>query len=81
KLRSHIIQLFKKSNQPINLDNVIGAYSFSNPPQPLEREQLKEILIELSSPLTGYLGRTADDRFYYLRELIVDQSQGFDYNS
>jgi hypothetical protein len=78
KLRSHIIQLFKKSNQPINLDNVIGAYSFSNPPQPLEREQLKEILIELSSPLTGYLGRTADDRFYYLRELIVDQSQGFD---
>jgi hypothetical protein len=81
KLRSHIIQLFKKSNQPINLDNVIGAYSFSNPPQPLEREQLKEILIELSSPLTGYLGRTADDRFYYLRELTVDQSQGFDYNS
>ncbi|CAD5961332.1 hypothetical protein NO976_03286 [Planktothrix agardhii] len=81
KLRSHIIQLFKKSNQPINLDNVIGAYSFSNPPQPLEREQLKEILIELSSPLTGYLGRTADDQFYYLRELIVDQSQGFDYNS
>ncbi|HAO10288.1 MAG TPA: DUF1802 domain-containing protein, partial [Planktothrix sp. UBA8407] len=80
KLRSHIIQLFKKSNQPINLDNVIGAYSFSNPPQPLEREQLKEILIELSSPLTGYLGRTPDDRFYFLRELIVDQTESFDYN-
>jgi Uncharacterized protein conserved in bacteria len=80
KLRSHIIQLFKKSNQPINLDNVIGAYSFSNPPQPLEREQLKEILIELSSPLTGYLGRTQDDRFYFLRELIVDQTESFDYN-
>jgi hypothetical protein len=80
ELRSHIIQLFKKSNQPINLDNVIGAFSFSNPPQPLEREQLKEILIELSSPLTGYLGRTADDRFYFLRELIVDQTESFDYN-
>ncbi|MFM6402931.1 MAG: DUF1802 domain-containing protein, partial [Planktothrix sp.] len=74
KLRSHIVQLFKKLNQPINLDNVIGAYSFSNPPQPLEPEQLKEILIELSSPLTGYLGRTEDDRFYFLRELIVDQT-------
>ncbi|MBE9144975.1 DUF1802 family protein [Planktothrix mougeotii LEGE 06226] len=74
KLRSHIVQLFKKLNQPINLDNVIGAYSFSNPPQPLEPEQLKEILIELSSPLTGYLGRTPDDRFYFLRELIVDQN-------
>ncbi|VXD19733.1 conserved hypothetical protein [Planktothrix serta PCC 8927] len=78
KLRSHIIQLFKQLNQPINLDNLIGAYSFSNPPQPLEREQLKEILIELSSPLTGYLGRTPDERFYFLRELIVDQSQSFD---
>jgi hypothetical protein len=37
---------------------------------------MHEILIELSSPLTGYLGRIKgsdwrSDRFYYLRDLSL----------
>lgn len=47
----------------------------SDPPKPLTPDQLKDILIELSSPLTGYLGRQkgedGSDRFYYLRDLPV----------
>lgn len=42
----------------------------------LTDDQVKEFLIELSSPLAGYLGRRKDDRgndrFYFLRDLIVD---------
>jgi hypothetical protein len=39
-------------------------------------QNLHSILIELSSPLTGYLGRIPganwqSDRFYYLRDLPV----------
>lgn len=43
----------------------------------LDNQTTHEILIELSSPLTGYLGRVSGtslvtDRFYFLRDLIVD---------
>jgi hypothetical protein len=62
KLRSHLIQLVKKQientgDENVGVDNLHGAYVYSNPPQPLKREEMHEILIELSSPLTGYLGR------------------------
>jgi hypothetical protein len=90
KLRSHIIQVVKNylNNAQMTeatVSGIHGTYYF-NPPQPLSQKQLHEILIELSSPLAGYLGRNIaddwrNDSFYYLRELIVDQSQGFDYNS
>ncbi len=81
KLRSHIVQLVKNFLQNTGLEqasveSLYGAYFGSNPPQPLKPEELHEILIELSSPLTGYLGRTkgndGSDRFYFLRELLVD---------
>ena len=82
KLRSHLIQLVKKQientgDENLGVDNLHGAYVYSNPPQPLKREEMHEILIELSSPLTGYVGRIkgADwrsDRFYFLRDLQVD---------
>jgi hypothetical protein len=82
KLRSHIVQLVKKyltntSMVDVSLDGLQGAYNFSNPPKNLEKEELKEILIELSSPLAGYLGRVEEngkkcDRFYYLRDLPCD---------
>lgn len=38
----------------------------------LSIEQVQEILIELSSPIAGYLGRVqGTDRFYFLRDLVV----------
>jgi hypothetical protein len=82
KLRSHLVQLVKKQientgDENVGVDNLQGAYVYSNPPQPLKREEMHEILIELSSPLTGYLGRIKGsdwqrDRFYFLRDLKVD---------
>ncbi|CAD0232684.1 conserved hypothetical protein [Planktothrix agardhii] len=90
QLRSHIIQVVKNylNNAQMTEATVSGIHGLycSNPPQPLPQKQLHEILVELSSPLAGYLGRNRaddwrNDSFYYLRELIVDQSQGFDYNS
>jgi hypothetical protein len=58
------------------VDALYGAYFGSNPPQPLQLREMHEILVELSSPLTGYLGRNKGsdwqrDRFYFLRDLTV----------
>ena len=81
KLRSHIVQLVKNYLEKTGFERVSvhalhGAYAISNPPQPLKPEALHEILVELSSPLTGYLGRNkgrdGSDRFYFLRDLQVD---------
>ncbi|AFZ16210.1 protein of unknown function (DUF1802) [Allocoleopsis franciscana PCC 7113] len=82
KLRSHIVQLVKTylentGNERVSVHSLHGAYAISNPPQPLKLEKLHEMLVELSSPLTGYLGRKEGDdwrrdRFYFLRELKVD---------
>jgi hypothetical protein len=78
KLRSHVVQLVKKhlertGDENVGVDTLHVAYIYSNQPQPLQPEQLREILIELSSPLTGYLGRNkgsdGSDRFYFLRDL------------
>jgi len=83
KLRSHIIQVVKKylNNAQVSEATVSGIHGSycANPPQPLSEWQLYEILIELSSPLAGYIGRKKaedwrNDRFYFLRELIVDQT-------
>ncbi|QYX33442.1 DUF1802 family protein [Sphaerospermopsis torques-reginae] len=81
KLRSHIIQLVKNYLQNAGIestgvDTLHGAYFGSHPPQPLKPEEMHEILIELSSPLTGYLGREKgndwkNDKFYYLRDLAI----------
>ncbi len=81
KLRAHVIQTVKRCLETFNsisvdLDSLSGAYHFSNPPQNLSKEELRDLLIELSSPLTGYLGRVKGDgrkgdRFYYLRDLPI----------
>ncbi|MBW4496988.1 MAG: DUF1802 family protein [Oscillatoria princeps RMCB-10] len=80
-LRSHLIGVVKKyqentGDEAVGVDTIYGAYN-SHPPQSLTREEMREILIELSSPLTGYLGRikgsdSQRDSFYFLRELPVD---------
>jgi hypothetical protein len=75
KLRSKIIQLVKQyDKQSINF--ILGVYSALNPLKPLTEREFYNILIELSSPLTGYLGREKcndnnwkNDRFYFLRDL------------
>ncbi|MBD1901790.1 DUF1802 family protein [Trichocoleus sp. DQ-A3] len=79
KLRSHLVGLVKKylentGSDTAGVDALHGAYIYSNPPQPLKTEEIHDILIELSSPLTGYLGRIKgsdwrSDRFYFLRDL------------
>ena len=81
KLRSQIVSLVstylssRKAND-VELKVLEGVF-FNNPhTQNLSIEELKEILIELSSPLVGYLGRVEEDgkkcdRFYYLRDLPI----------
>ncbi|HBL57278.1 MAG TPA: DUF1802 domain-containing protein [Cyanobacteria bacterium UBA8803] len=77
QLRSHIVRLVKNYLENANaesagVDALYAVYVVSSPPQPLTAQQLSYILIELSSPLTGYLGRNEDsDRFYFLRDLSV----------
>ena len=82
KLRSHVISILKKyhensGSEQASVDALSGAFSMSKPPKQLSREELHEILIELSSPLTGFLGRIKGDdwrrdRFYFLRDLLLD---------
>jgi hypothetical protein len=84
KLRSHIVLRLKKFLQDknagdIKFDVYYGIFCGSNPPQDLTERELHDILIELSSPLAGHLGRVKcsgswreawrGDRFYWLRDL------------
>jgi hypothetical protein len=79
KVRSHIISVLKKyvdsqSIKNIRVEQLHVALNLSQPPCPRQcsEEELYEILLELSSPLTGYLGRAKGDdwkvdQFYFLR--------------
>ncbi|RMH76562.1 MAG: DUF1802 family protein [Cyanobacteria bacterium J007] len=75
QVRSHLIKLVKNANRDVGIEYLNGAYDASNPPKLLgSLNELHEVLIELSSPLTGYLGRKKGetwqgDRFYFLRDL------------
>ncbi len=81
KVRSHIVSTLKtyleiRQEAETGIDKFSGFFYGSHPPQQLGDRELYDILIELSSPLTGYLGRTKgntwkDDRFYFLRDLMV----------
>ena len=84
EIRSHVIQSVKSLKE--DGDSLVSAstvrihFNTAFAPTLKERldtpEQAHSILIELSSPLTGYLGRTKcdtwrGDRFYFLRDLIM----------
>lgn len=80
KLRSYIVQVVKEEqyeDQQVSVTEIRSTYNakyVTDPKQKLNDSIVKEILIELSSPLAGYLGRVkgeggAGDRFYYLRDL------------
>ena len=81
-LRSHLVHLVKKhlentGDESVGVDALHGAYVHFKPPKPLQCEMMHEILLELSSPLTGYLGRIKGsdwrrDRFYFLHDLPTD---------
>ena len=77
-LRSQLIELVKNylektGFERASVDSLHGAFSAISSSK-LHPQEMHEILIELSSPLTGYLGRIKDkdwrsDRFYFLRDL------------
>jgi len=80
RLRSHIVNLVKNANRQIGIDYLSGVYDSSkyDHPKTLDEKELHEILIELSSPLVGYLGREKgndwkSDRFYFLRDLPTEK--------
>jgi hypothetical protein len=83
RLRSQLIKIVKNRLQITGVENagveaLHGAYYANpNPHQSLNLQEMHEILIELSSPLAGYLGRIKgdnwqSDRFYFLRDLPLD---------
>ncbi len=77
-LRSQLIELVKNylektGFKKASVDSLHGAFSAISSTK-LHPQEMHEILIELSSPLTGYLGRIKgndwrSDRFYFLRDL------------
>jgi hypothetical protein len=80
RVRSHLVQLIKKASTGIvGIEYLRGAYDASNPPKAIfNSQEFHETLIELSSPLAGYLGREKDsngkgDRFYFLRDLLIEK--------
>ena len=87
KLRSQIITVVKELSEQDNQTSKATFHSFTvtetrvhynathNPK--LNDEVVHDFLIELSSPLTGYLGRIKgsdwnSDRFYFLRDLPIN---------
>jgi hypothetical protein len=75
KLRSRIVQIVKEEqygDQYVSVTEIRSTYNAKYVTDAIQRLNdliVKEILIELSSPLAGYLGRDKGDRFYYLRDL------------
>jgi len=91
-LRSQIVQAVKECTKPDRKQievveikyyyNIKFAQSIGSPD--LDNETIHELLIELSSPLAGYLGRVKgtslqSDRFYFLRDLIVESEASESY--
>jgi Domain of unknown function (DUF1802) len=86
KLRSSLIQAVYRlsimgTTHP-NVERVCTQYNqmfFTDKESVLDDNTVKDILIELSSPLAGYLGREKDDRgsdrFYYLRDLPIENEK------
>jgi hypothetical protein len=81
-LRAHIIGQVKHyledaKTEDANVDSLHAVYVVSKPKHALSRQEFYEILVELASPLAGYLGRRKDkdgsDRFYFLRDLLVNR--------
>lgn len=81
KTLAHIVSTLKnylesQTFQEVGIDKFHVVFDLSHPPQKYSEEELYGMTIELSSPLSGYLGRIKgcdwrSDRFYFLRDLII----------
>lgn len=80
KLRSHIVQAVKQLGEPgsehltVEIRVQYNAVFAKEPSSKLDDLKVHHLLVELSSPLTGYLGRKEgddwkSDHFYFLRDL------------
>ena len=86
KVRSHIIEAVKQlveiephrtQFEVVEIRAQYNAAFSRHDGSSLDNQIVHEFLIELSSPLAGYLGRVQGtslqtDRFYFLRDLLVD---------
>jgi Domain of unknown function (DUF1802) len=78
---SHVISALKdylesQTCKELGIDKFHVVFELSHPPQKYSEMELYQMMIELSSPLSGYLGRIKgenwrSDRFYFLRDLIT----------
>jgi hypothetical protein len=86
KLRSQIVQIVKEeqyADQYVSVTEIRSTYNAKYVTEPIQRlgdPVVKDLLIELSSPLAGYLGRVKGngekgDRFYYLRDLPIENEK------
>ena len=62
--------------QEVGIDKFHVVFDLSHPAQKSSEEELYSMMVELSSPLSGYLGRIKGcdwrgDRFYFLRDLTL----------
>jgi hypothetical protein len=62
--------------QEVGIDKFHVVFDLSHPAQKYSEEELYSMMVELSSPLSGYLGRIKGcdwraDRFYFLRDLTI----------
>lgn len=62
--------------EEVGIDKFHVVFDLSHPSQKYSEEELYHMMIELSSPLSGYLGRVKGhnwkgDRFYFLRDLMI----------
>ncbi|BAZ14040.1 hypothetical protein NIES4071_58800 [Calothrix sp. NIES-4071] len=80
KLRAQLVQLVKRylENTGYEHASVEGLHGFvAGASIKIKPQELHEMLVELSSPLAGYLGRIKGedwrrDRFYFLRNLLFN---------
>lgn len=83
-LRSHLVKAVKelttqesdsltKINPGVTVTEIRVHYNATHNPKQTD-DKVRDLLIELSSPLTGYLGRDVDsNQFYYLRDLPISK--------
>lgn len=77
----HIISTLKnylesQTFEEVGIDKFHVVFDLSHPSQKYSEEELYHMMLELSSPLSGYLGRVKGhdwkgDRFYFLRNLMI----------
>jgi hypothetical protein len=72
RLRSNIVDLIQNSGEDDrSVEALVAVYNSKNPEKKMSKENFRDILIELSSPVAGYLGQNEHNEFYFLRSLTA----------